>query len=249
MVCGKMEKSRRGMMEIYRVAVCDDEALDLGAMAALAGVLLREAGVEHTLSRFRSAAGLLDARGRGAAWDLILLDIMMQGQDGIALAEDLRRAGDETDLIFITSSPEYALAGYRAYPVSYLLKPLSREKLSPVLTRCLRRRQKLPCLVLEALQGGKYTIPLGDIRYLEVFRRELVVHCGDRTLSCAGPLSAVLDTLPEAGFYRCHRSFVVNLAHVSGIQKYRFLLRNGGEVPIAMRPYRQAQARWLAFLE
>ena len=237
------------MTIIYQVAVCDDVARDLSGMAAATSALLREAGIESRIERFRSASELLSAWNRGGMWDLILLDIMMDGQDGIELAEALRGAGDETDLIFITSSPEYALAGYRSYPVSYLLKPLSREKLEPVLTRCLERRQTLPSLVLNDPEGGKRTVPLGDIRYIEVFRRELVVHCKGRDITGSGPLNAVLSELPAASFYRCHRSCVVNLAQVSGVRRYCFLLREGGEVPIAMRAYPEAQARWLEYLK
>lgn len=234
---------------MYRVAVCDDVERDLEDTAACAAAVLREAGAQPAVERFRSAAGLLSARARGAAWDLIVLDIMLDGQDGIGLAEELRRAGDNTDLVFVTSSPEFALAGYRAYPVSYLLKPITREKLSPVLSRCLERRRKAPCLVLDAPDGGNITVSPADILYVEIFRRELVVHCRARTVSCTGSLSATLDALPADCFYRCHRSYVVNLAHVVGVQKYRFLLRGGGEVPIAMRPYQEARARWLDFLK
>lgn len=234
---------------MYLIAVCDDVARDREEMASMVAALLRAVGIETQTKRFSSAAELLAAYRQGENWDLILLDIMMEGTDGIELAEALRAAGDETDLVFITSSPEYALAGYRAYPVSYLLKPLTKEKLAPVLSRCLERRQALPSLVLDALEGGKVTVPLGDIRYIEVFRREVVVHCKNRCLSCVGPLNTVLAELPAEGFYRCHRSFVVNLAHISGIQKYRFLLRGGEEVPIAIRAYPEAQERWLNYLK
>ena len=177
---------------MYRVAVCDDVERDLEDTAACAAAVLREAGAQPAVERFRSAAGLLSARARGAAWDLIVLDIMMDG---------------------------------------------------------LERRRKAPCLVLDAPDGGKLTVSPADILYVEIFRRELVVHCRARTFSCTGSLSATLDALPADCFYRCHRSYVVNLAHVAGVQKYRFLLRGGGEVPIAMRPYQEARARWLDFLK
>lgn len=244
------DKTKPGEVRtIYHVAVCDDMTHDLDEIARVTAALLKEAGVESSMDRFRSAGELLAARARGSSWDLILLDIMMEGKDGLALAESLRLAGDETDLVFITSSPEYALAGYRSYPVSYLLKPLTREKLGPVLSRCIEGRQKLPSLVLDALEGGKLTLPLAEISYIEVFRRELVVHGKDRTLSCAGPLNAVLDKLPADRFYRCHRSYVVNLGQVRGVRKYCFLFRDGGEVPIAMRSYPAAQTRWLDYLK
>lgn len=237
------------MRNIYQVAICDDVVRDLEEMVAVTTTLLREAGIESRIERFRSAAELLSAWKRGDKWDLILLDIMLDGQDGIELAEALRSAGAETDLVFITSSPEYALAGYRSYPVSYLLKPLTREKLEPVLTRCLERKQTLPSFVVNDPEGGKLTVPLGDIRFIEVFRRELAVHCKGRDITGAGPLNAVLSELPAERFYRCHRSYVVNLAQVSGVRKYCFLLRGGGEVPIAIRTYPEAQARWLAYLK
>lgn len=233
---------------MYCIAVCDDAPQDLEKISAIAAAFLKKVGIECCVERFRSSEELAFARRRGAVWDLILLDIMMEGQDGIELADALRSDGDETDLVFITNSPEYALAGYRSYPVSYLLKPVTREKLAPVLKRCLERRRKLPSVVLDGSEGGKISIACMDIRYIEVFNHELVVHCRDYPVSCTGSLGAVLRLLPEH-FYRCHRSFLVNLEYVTGIQKYRFLLRGGGEVAIAMRSYAQAQERWLAFLQ
>lgn len=235
---------------VYRVAVCDDIVRELEETAALTAALLEEAGVESCIRKYGSAAELLAARSRGEAWDLILLDIIMDGKDGIELAESLRTAGDDTDLVFTTSSTEHALAGYRSYPVSYLLKPLTRDSLEPVLTRCLKSRRRFPPLVLDVLEGGKTTVQPEEIRYVEIFGRELMVHFVEgKSVSCTGPLKATMDLLPSGCFYRCHRSFVVNLAHVSGIRKYCFLLHGGGEVPIAMRHYQEAQSQWLTYLK
>lgn len=234
---------------MYRIAICDDEAQDLEKISELAGTLLREQGLACEIQTFAAAADLAEARFQGAAWDLILLDIIMDGQDGIALASALRAAGDETDLVFITCSPEYALAGYESYPVSYLLKPITRKNLGPVLTRCLKRRQKQPCLVLDGQEGGKVALPLAEIVYIEVFRREVVVHCKNGAVTCQGALNAVLELLPPELFYRCHRSFVVNLAYVNEIHKYYFQLKGAAQAPIAMRVYPQAQRRWLEFLQ
>lgn len=233
----------------YRGAACDDMSFDLDEMVAVTSSLLQEAGVEACMDRFRSSAELLEAQRQGANWDLILLDIIMEETDGIQLAETLRRVGDDTDIIFITSSPEYALAGYRAYPVTYLLKPLTKEKLKPALSRCLVRRKTPPSLVLPALDGGKLALLPSEIQFIEVFRRELAVHLKDRTIACAGSLSAVLEKLPAESFYRCHRSYVVNLNQVSGVRKYCFLLQNNETVPVAMRTYPEAQSRWLSHLK
>ena len=81
---------------MYHLAVCDDVEQDLADAVAVAASLLKERGVAYELQRFRTPAALSAARERGAAWDLILLDIMMDGQDGIELAEALREKGVET---------------------------------------------------------------------------------------------------------------------------------------------------------
>lgn len=234
---------------MYQIAICDDEAQDLAKIAELAGALLREQGLACGIQTFAAAQELAAARLKGAAWDLILLDIIMEGQDGIELANALRAAGDETDLVFITCSPEYALAGYGSYPVSYLLKPITRKNLGPVLARCLKRREKQPRLVLDGAGGGKVALPLAEIVYIEIFRREVVVHCKSGPVACQGALNAVLERLPAELFYRCHRSFVVNLACVNEIHKYFFELTGGARAPIAMRAYPEARRRWLEFLQ
>lgn len=236
------------MVFLYKVAICDDEELALREMSAVAESLLRERGLHFAVRAFPSAKALMRAYRSGETWDLLLLDIMLDGQDGLQLAESLRAQGSDMDLVFITASPEFALAGYRSFPVSYLLKPLTREKLAAGLDHCLERRKKQPPLILDTVGGGSVSAAPEEIRYLEVFRKEVVVHCRDRSLSCLGPFHEVLTRLPREQFYQCHRSYVVNLTFVAGVRKYAFLLQGGGEVPIAMRAYAQAQDRWMEFL-
>lgn len=129
-------------------------------MTSVTALLLSSHGVEYEVDYFHAAEKLLEVYNRGEIWDLILMDIMMDGCDGLQVAEALRAREDWTDLIFVTNSPEYALVGYRSYPVNYLLKLLTPAKLEPVLLRCLERHQKLPALVLNAIEGGKVTLPL-----------------------------------------------------------------------------------------
>lgn len=233
---------------LYHVAICDDADLDLQEMSSVAEHLLRERGLHFSIREFRSAAELIHAYHAGEKWDLLLLDILMAGQDGLQLAEALRAQGCDTDLVFVTISPEFALAGYSSFPVSYLLKPLTREKLAGVLDHCLERRQKHPPLILDTMGGGSVSVYPEELLYLEVFRKEVVIHCGGGSVSCQGPLHEVLARLPREQFYQCHRSYVVNLSFVTGIRRYAFLLQDGSEVPIAMRIYPQAQTRWMEFL-
>ncbi|MDC7291709.1 LytTR family DNA-binding domain-containing protein [Blautia schinkii] len=233
---------------MYRIIICDDEETARKEIKALVLHLMDIIGEPCLVQCVKSPEQLLKLRQKGARWDLILLDILMGGPDGLRLAEDLRRSGDETDVVFVTSCAEYALDGYRSYPVSYLLKPLTKESLRPVLGRCLSRWRQEPLLHLDTGHGGSAAVAVKDICYIEVFRRELVVHCADREVTGMGALTELAQQLTGRRFYRSHRSFLVNLEWVAGIQRYHFLLKNGARVPIAVRSYPEAQKRWLEHL-
>ena len=118
----------------------------------------------------------------------------------------------------------------------------------PVLKHCLQHWRKAPLLSINPGKGGLITVPLKEICYIEVFRRDLVIHCKNQILTGTGGLSALMEQLPEAGFYRSHRSFIVHLDWVAGICKYQYILKNKDKVPIAIRHYPEAQRRWLEYL-
>ena len=233
---------------MYRIAIVDDSREDLEVMKTMMLTIMGEESMECSIESYGSAGELTDARSRGGVWNLILLDIMMKEKDGIALSEELRGSGDETDLVFVTSSPEYALAGYRAYPVTYLLTPVKKQELRRAAKKCISHYRKEPALALPGSDGGMVSAVPDEIEYIEVFRKELVFHKRDDTVRAAGSLQGVLEELPKGKFYRCQRSFAVNLDFVQGINKYWFIMKSGKRVPVAMRSYGEAKRIWLDHL-
>ena len=141
-------------MALYRVAVCEDEADVRAQISADCLEVLSSLGTDAQLSGFSSADELRAELAGGAdAFDLYLLDIQMEGTSGLELAQWLYDTGVRNRVIFITGSAEYALSGYSAHPLHYLLKPaLEAREPQPVVFR----------------QGGK-TVSLapGDILYAE----------------------------------------------------------------------------------
>lgn len=232
---------------MYRIMICDDEKDEQKKIGGLVDRLMDLLGQPCQIEYASSPEELLRGRACGRKWDLILLDILMNGPSGLTLAQQLHQGGDGTDVVFVTSCAEFALEGYRAYPVSFLVKPLTRDTLLPVLEHCLSHWREAPVFQLEMAERGKVMIPVKEISYIEVFRREIVVHCGDHTETGIGALTEISKQLPGSRFYRCHRSFIVNLEQVVGIKRYQFILRDNGTVPIAVRNYAQAQQRWADF--
>ena len=232
---------------MYRIALCDDDRADRELIETLLKKILNKKNISFEVIQFKSAKALLEEIRKAGSWDLLLLDILMDGQNGIELANELRGMGEDADIIFITCSPDFALEGYHAWPVSYLLKPLKEDDFLKVLERCLKKISKDPAMIFNMKKGGQMEIHLSDIFYLEIFGDELVVHVLNNSYSCSGVLKEICSLLPEPQFFRCHRSYVINLSYVNRIHRYEYILTNGQAVPIAKGNWRDAKQRWVNY--
>lgn len=112
-------------MPAYQVALCEDEPMDRDQLAGLCREIFSSWNIEAQLTAFPSADALRAALETGqAVFDLYLLDIQMAGTSGLEMARWLYDRGIRDRVVFITGNPEYALAGYDAHPLHYLLMPL-----------------------------------------------------------------------------------------------------------------------------
>lgn len=219
---------------MYRVAVWDDNSMDLEALCVLAEAALREKGVEHSIDRFTSMEGLLAAIEAGPAYHLMLLDILCNGPEGITLAERLRERGVQSSIIFSSSSKEYVLNGYDVHAVNYLLKPPDPEKLADAIGYALlhgpRPQQKAALKI-----GGEWlVIELQNVVYLESVGHNVMLYMADNAvLKWRGKLQELAAQFSELPLAQCHNSFAVNLAFVRRIRRGWAELTDGRQIPIS----------------
>ena len=95
-----------------RLAVCDDEPAFCDQIVEWTREILQQERIEADIERFESARSLLDTIEAGATFSILLLDVMMDGMDGMTLAAALRAQGQRTPIIFISNNREMALRGY-----------------------------------------------------------------------------------------------------------------------------------------
>ncbi|MDO5786033.1 MAG: response regulator [Eubacteriales bacterium] len=101
---------------MYRIAVCEDESSLQEELVAQCREIVTGLGVEHEIMLFASAEELEAALSDGAQFDLLCLDILLAGKNGMELAMELRKRDEQTSILFITSSREYVLEGYKVNP-------------------------------------------------------------------------------------------------------------------------------------
>ena len=227
---------------MFRVAICDDEATALHLNTMLTEQLLTEENVPFELKTFSDIQEMTDALSRpGQPYDLLITDILATGINGIEAAERLRGIGEKLDIIFISSTAEYALEGYKVQALRYLKKPVDPEMLREALMISYRKTAQKDGLSLTS-EGKLYNIRYDEIVYAESQARDIELTLKDRRLITHMKISDLEKLLPDQ-FFRCHRSYIVNLLEVENIERYQATMKNQDYIPISQQLYTEMKNR------
>ena len=231
------------------MAVVDDEGTACELIAGMARAWARSRGVAAEVATFASAEQLLfslDDEPR----DVVLLDIEMPGEDGMALARRLRARGERAQIVFVTGVIDHVLDGYDVDAVSYLLKPVRAERLCAALDRALERLGRAePVLVVEGA-GETSRVPVSRVCYLEARGHDtLVTLAGGERLTSTQGIARLEDELAglSGQFFKVHRSYLVSLPHVCRITRREVEMDTDDALPVARGRWEGLNRAWLAW--
>ncbi len=228
-----------------KLVICDDNPADIDYITGLVGEWRRQTGTGVEILSFPSAEALLFAWEENRDMDILLLDIEMGEISGMKLARHLRRAGAKMQIVFITGYMDYIAEGYDVEALHYLLKPVTGERLGQVLDRALERIRTREHMLWLTLQDGVVRLSVYEIRYLEVMRNYTTVH-GAEDYSVKRSLNDLEREL-DGGFYRIHRSFIVNLRFVKRITRTEVILKDGTALPLSRKHYEGLNQALIAY--
>ena len=231
---------------MYRIAICEDDATTREQIASLCGEILARLDTEHAISEFDCAEALEGALEAGSSFDLLCLDIMLQGKTGVEMAQAFRTRDDQTSILLI-SSREFLKEGYSVRPLQYLYKPVDPRELEEVLRTDLRLHRRAARLTL-SLGGKTRVLPLSELLYVESQNHNAVACFPDRQEGFRITLSEIERLLPADLFCRCHHSFLVNMPHIRQINRRALELDQGSQIPVGRNYYETAQAKFIQFL-
>ena len=235
---------------MIRVALCDDDISMLKEMQGFLGRYCRERNQEIVHTTFSSPLELLAEIERGVCFDVLFLDILMPGQNGIETAAEIRSYDSNIKIIFLTSSAEFAVQSYTVEAYFYQLKPLRWEDFSKVMDSALEKcaHEQENSLILQS--KGLFTrIELGQLEFCEVIHRTLLFHLNSgKVLESTGSLNELCRKLsPYACFLRVHRSYIVNLDYVQNISYRAVTMTCLTEIPIPRGKYNEIKDAFLAY--
>lgn len=231
------------------IAVCDDDRDSLHAAAGCIHRWAEESGIPVTVHTYDNGDSLLDA-AHGIHHDLVFLDILMPLLNGMDAARELRRVDAAARIVFLTSSPEFALESYAVKAQGYILKPVTEEKLREALEDCAAAVRKEPETLLLKTPFGYQKLYLHQIEYAEAQNKRVIFFLKDGTTAeTAEPLYSFEDKLTlDNGFFKCHRSYFVYMPGVASFSSTQIVTSANRRVPIARGYARAFKEAYFAFM-
>ena len=222
---------------IIKIAVCDDEYFQTEYVKSLVNKWAGKNNITVITDMFGSAEKFKSAWNENAGYyDILLLDIQMGGQNGVELAKDLRLKDDKLIIVFITALSGFISDGYEVAALHYLIKPISEEKLFETLDRSLKKIAKPKKTIIINADGVNHRVLLDSVIYIEAFGHSTAVNTTKEKYNIQQNIGQT-EKMLDGNFFRCHRSYIINMKYIRQISKTEILLDNGEMIHLSRRVY------------
>lgn len=220
-------------MKPLQIAICDDLEEERVILSRMLRNYARRQGLSLQVHFFVSGEELLQSVRRANACQVLFLDIYMPGISGVETARRLRAAGYGASIVFATTSTDHGVDSFEVRASDYLVKPFRQEEVDRALDWCLEHMpEPLRSLSVYA-EGETQEFPLASVLYIEVLGHQSHIHTLRQTVVVRKSLDDLERAVDSPDFFRCHRSFLVNLNHAERIEISDFLMSDGARIPIS----------------
>jgi len=214
------------------IVICDDIKEDADGLATL----IAQSSFDAQTTVFTCPLQALDYFRSGADIDACFLDIIMPKMNGIKLAEKLRENNFANDIVFLTTSNDFASQSYQVHAFDYLLKPLTGEKVNHIMSKLKKSQENADKAGLSVVtQGITRFVLFRDISHVEVISHTVYIKQPDKSVIKMYAVFSKIEKmlLADSRFAKCHRSYIVNLNEIKTMANNELTMKNGSKIPIS----------------
>lgn len=217
------------------IFICDDDEWICKENENHVRKVCKKHKIESLIKQFHSGESLLQyLEMHPSDVEIILLDVLMDGMDGIETAKKLRKATCDAEIIFLTSSEEYVFDAFEARALHYLIKGSGdAERFEKTILKAVNiaKRKKRDVFAFD-VQGEKYQISYTSILYFRSSLRTVEIYYGEHVKEFTSTMKDLENEMREKGFVRVHRCYLVNVKHIYEILRDKIILTSGEEIAL-----------------
>lgn len=234
-------------MKMIKFAICDDEPYMAQEIANRLSQYMNEKQItSYSVSSFQDGCSLLES---DCDFDVIFLDIQMEHLNGMETAKMLRQRKNHSLLIFVTVLKEYVFDAFEVEAFDYLVKPFDSGHFKRTMDRIIksiRQRETKSIVIWKGTSCDIILLP--EIVYFEVQGRKIYIHQSNGKITDYYDKLNDLEQRIDGRFFRCHRSYLVNIEYIRGCNAGQVILSQGDKIPVSRlreRDLTQALLRYM----
>lgn len=231
---------------MLKIAICDDEEHHRIQLKNMVKTALDLKNIKHYIFEYENGEKLLQANRE---INMYFLDVRMERLSGIDTAKKIRTVNKKAIIIFITALKEYVFEAFDVKAFHYILKPLSEKKLRAILYSALSEFDEAEGFILAKTISEHTKILVKDIVYIESMLRKIKIHTTYDVIEYYYKLSDMEIDLKDFNFFRCHRSYIVNLMYVKSYDNSLITLKNGENIYISKYKYADFSKTFMYYLK
>lgn len=226
---------------MIRIAICDDE---IGTCSDLEQMVLdfaRRRALQMETEVFYSGETFYRSIQEQCPFDLCFLDILLLEMDGVQVGRRIREqlGNDKISIVYISSRETYAMSLFQVRPLDFLIKPLTRVKVTAVLGQFIRLSEANKREFYFHVGKSVHRLYLDEIFYFACNGRKIEIYTGSGRQEFYGGMREVWEQVEGKGFWSIHKSYIVNTAFVSVYHYDSVQMTDGTRLPISQK-YRKA---------
>lgn len=233
---------------MLQIAVCDDERYYREKIQTLLVRYLESRQLIYNICFFTSGEAFLSQSENNIKYDIVFMDITMEDLNGIETAMRMRAFHPDTFLVFVTAYIDYALEGYKANAIRYIMKDTLDAAVGECMDAILQKMRRLQ--VTFPFIEGERKLYTDSILYIESCKHKSVFHCLGTDLTryqIYSKLDDIEQKLWGYDFLRIHKSYLINMKHICKINNYTAYLDTGLELPVPRSRFRAVKEAFVAY--
>lgn len=242
-------------MKILKFAICDDEKQHIDSLANVLKKYLGKIKEQNfAIFEFSNQFDLLDKMNSGVGFDVVFLDVLMPAMDGMEVAEEIRMNKHTCEIVFVTSSPDYALEAFNVGAIHYILKPIKNQYFDEVMDRLLKKifSNVEKCLVFKTTSGGMQKIETFFIEFIESFKHTQTVNLINRkSFEVKSSLNAIFEELMvkcSSQFIMPYKGYIVNQNMIRTIETTQIIMQSGKKISLAKGSFREIKDAYFEYM-
>lgn len=231
---------------MLKISICDDESNQRLKLVEMTKKVLQLKNAQFYIYEYENGETLLHSN---LEMNLFFLDIKMNKLTGIETAKKIREVNPNAIIIFITALKEYVFDAFDVRAFHYILKPVSDEKLREVLSSALLHLEGTEKFIIAKTISECNKIFVKDILYIEAQLRKVIIHTTYDIIEYYNRLSDIEAELQEYNFFRCHKSYIVNLSYIKSYDNTSITLKNGEKIYISKYKFSDFSKAFMYYLK